>query len=53
MSFTGLLLLVYVIMGTGTFLAFRRKQKEIGMALLFAMLLSIMILGYMWIHSPM
>lgn len=57
MSFTMLLLLAYivmgVVMGVGSFIAFKRKHKAIGIALLLVIVLSILILGYMWIHSPM
>ena len=53
MSFTMLLLLVYAIIGAGAFIAFQRKHKSVGITLLFVMVLSILVLGYMWIHSPM
>ena len=53
MSFTMILLLVYLIWGIGAFIAFRRKHKAFGMGLLLVMALGILILGYMWIHSPM
>lgn len=57
MSFTMLLLLAYivmgVVMGVGSFIAFKRKHKAIGIALLLVIVLSVLILGYMWIHSPM
>ena len=53
MSFTILLLLVYIIMSIGTFIAFKRKHKVIGIALLLVIVLSILILGYMWVRSPM
>ena len=57
MSFTMLLLLAYivmgVVMGVGSFIAFKRKHKAIGIALLLVIVLSILILGHMWIHSPM
>ena len=53
MSFTMLLLLAYIVMGVGSFIAFKRKHKAIGIALLLVIVLSVLILGYMWIHSPM
>ena len=53
MSFTMILLLAYIIMSLGAFIAFKRKHKAIGIALLIVIVLSIFILGYMWIHSPM
>ena len=57
MSFTMLLLLTYIVMGVGSFIAFERKHKAIGIAfgiaLLLVIVLSVLILGYMWIHSPM
>ena len=57
MSLTMLLLLAYivmgVVMGVGSFIAFKRKHKAIGIALLLVIVLSVLILGYMWIHSPM
>ena len=53
MSFTGLLLLAYTAMSAGAFIAFRQKRKAIGAALLLAMLSGILVLGYLWLHSPM
>ena len=53
MSFTMSLLLAYIVMGVGSFIAFKRKHKAIGIALLLVIVLSVLILGYMWIHSPM
>ena len=53
MSFTMLLLLAYIVMGVGSFITFKRKHKAIGIALLLVIVLSILILGHMWIHSPM
>ena len=53
MSFTILLLFAYIIMSVGAFIAFKRKYKVIGIALLLVIVLSILILGYMWVHSPM
>lgn len=46
MSFTMLLLLAYIVMGVGSFIAFKRKHKAIGIALLLVIVLSILILGY-------
>ena len=53
MSFTMLLLLAYIVMSVGSFIAFKRKHKAIGIALLLVIVLSVLILGYIWIHSPM
>ena len=53
MSFTMLLLISYIIMNIGTFIAFKLKHKIIGIVLLLVIALSIFILGYMWINSPM
>lgn len=53
MSFTTLLILTYIIMSAGLFVAFRRKHKAIGTVLLLVIAMSILILGYLWIHSPM
>lgn len=53
MSFTMLLLLAYIVMGVGSFIAFKREHKAIGIALLLVIVLSVLTLGYMWIHSPM
>lgn len=53
MSFTMLLLLAYIVMVWEVFIAFKRKHKAIGIALLLVIVLSVLILGYMWIHSPM
>ena len=47
MSFTMLLLLAYIVMGVGSFIAFKRKHKAIGIALLLVIVLSVLILGYM------
>ena len=46
-------LFAYIVMGVGSFIAFKRKHKAIGIALLLVIVLSVLILGYMWIHSPM
>lgn len=53
MSFTVLLLLAYAVMIAGAFIAFQRRHKVIGIVFLLVMVLSILILGYLWIHSPM
>lgn len=53
MSFTMLLLLSYSIMSVGSVIAFKRKHKAVGIGLLLAMVLSIFVLGYLWINSPM
>lgn len=53
MSFTMILFFAYLMMGMGVFIAFRRKHKVFGIGLLFAMVLGILILGYMWLRSPM
>ena len=52
MSFTVLLLLAYAVMIAGAFIAFQRRHKAIGIVFLLVMVLSILILGYPWIHSP-
>ena len=39
--------------GVGSFIAFKRKHTAIVIALLLVIVLSVLILGYMWIHSPM
>ena len=48
-----LLLLAYAVMIAGAFIAFQRRHKAIGIVFLLVMVLSILILGYLWIHSPM
>lgn len=53
MGFTMWLLLAYIILIAGVFIAFKRKRKTIGIVLLLVMALSIFTLGYLWIHSPM
>lgn len=53
MGFTMWLLLAYIILIVGAFIAFKRKRKTIGIVLLLVMALSIFTLGYLWIHSPM
>ena len=40
MSFTMLLLLAYIVMGVGSFIAFKRKHKAIGIALLLVIAVS-------------
>ena len=47
------LLLAYAVMIAGAFIAFQRRHKAIGIVFLLVMVLSILILGYLWIHSPM
>ena len=39
MSFTMLLLLAYIVMSVGSFIAFKRKHKAIGIALLLVIVL--------------
>ena len=53
MSFTMLLLFAAIIMSAGAFMAFRRQHKIMGTILVLIMVLGILILGYLWIHSPM
>lgn len=53
MGFTTLLLLGYLILSVVAVITFKWKHKVIGIGLLLVMVLSILILGYMWIHSPM
>ena len=53
MSFTMLLLLAYIVMVWEVLSLLKRKHKAIGIALLLVIVLSVLILGYMWIHSPM
>ena len=45
MSFTMLLLLAYIVMGVGSFIAFKRKHKAIGIALLLVIVLSVFDFG--------
>ena len=37
MSFTMLLLLAYIVMGVGSFIAFKRKHKAIGISVSFVL----------------
>lgn len=53
MSFTTKLLLAYLLLGTGAVIALRRKRKAIGAALILAIVASLLILGYLWVNSPM
>ena len=53
MSFTMLLIFAYLILIAGAVIALHNKHKAIGIALLVVMALSILVLGYLWIHSPM
>ena len=51
MSFTMLLLLAYIVMGVGSFIAFKRKHKAIGIALLLVIVLSVLILEEILIYE--
>lgn len=53
MGFTTKLLLAYMILGAGAVVALKRKQKAIGAALILVIVASILILGYLWVTSPM
>ena len=53
MSFTSKLFLAYLLLGTGAVIAQKRKQKAIGAVLILVIVASILILGYLWVTSPM
>lgn len=53
MSFTSKLFLAYLLLGTGAAIALKRKQRRIGAALILVIAASILILGYLWVTSPM
>lgn len=53
MGFTAWLMLFYIIMAVFTIFAFRRKKKAIGICLVAVIVVSIIVLGYMWVTSPM
>lgn len=53
MGFTAKLFLAYLLLGAGAVIAQKRKQKAIGTALILVIAASLLILGYLWITSPM
>lgn len=53
MSFTILFILTCVALCVSAAFAFKQKKKIIGTALLLAVALSNIVLGYLWITSPM
>ena len=53
MGFTAWLLIAYVLLIIITAIAFAMKKKVIGIATTAIMILGIVVLGYLWITSPM
>ena len=53
MGFTSWLALAYLILLIFTIVAFLRKKNKIGYALIVVMIIGIIVLGYLWITSPM
>lgn len=53
MGFTMKLLLAYIILSVGAGIAFQQKHNAIGIGLLLAIGISVLILGYLWMYSPM
>ena len=53
MSFTSWLAVIYSTLIVLAVLAFRRKLMTIGYALLALMITGIIVLGYLWMTSPM
>lgn len=53
MSFMALLGITYLLLIVLSVLAFRKRKKVIGIALIAIMVLGIAVLGYLWITSPM
>ena len=53
MSFTAWVVIAYVLLIMITAIAFAMKKKGIGIATTAIMILGIVVLGYLWITSPM
>ncbi len=53
MSFTMWLAFFYVILIGLAVLAFAQKNKAVGLGILIVMAISITVLAYMWVTSPM
>lgn len=53
MGFTVWLGILYIVLIGLTIFSFVQKKKGIGIGLLAAVVISILILGYMWVTSPM
>ena len=53
MGFTVWLGIIYIVLIGLTVFSFIKKQKAMGISLSAVMVIIILILGYMWITSPM
>lgn len=53
MGFTAWLAIVYILLALLAGISFAMKKKKAGICVLTVMILSIVVLGYMWITSPM
>ena len=53
MGFTAWLLLIYVILALFAGIAFMKKKRAVGIAVVCIMALGIIVLGYLWVTSPM
>ena len=53
MSFTWLFVTTYELLLMFTIVAFVKKTKGVGIALIAIMVLGIVVLGYLWMTSPM
>lgn len=53
MGFTMWLMILYIVLIVLTVLSFVKKKKAIGVFLSLIMVLGIVVLGYLWVTSPM
>lgn len=53
MGFSVILILLYVILFIVMILLLKQNHKRIAFEILLFVLISIVVLGYLWIHSPM
>lgn len=53
MGFTTLFALFCAVLLVVAVIAFRQKQKALGAGLLLAVVLSVVVIGYLWVRSPM
>ena len=53
MGFTGWLVLVYCLLTAGMVLALTKRKPEVAAAIAAIMLIGGLVLGYLWVTSPM
>lgn len=53
MSFTSILLLTYTLLGLAAWTMFRIRRKALGLGLLVMIAVSLVVLIYLWLTSPM